>query len=236
MPNSSSQTENQTFQRRYKNYFDCEEAHKKRYRNKIRSILEESDLKLFCDKIGLRIGEIKFTPNDHVNYPPKLSIAPFYMSKELKVYKWMCLRDLVNISCKKYEFLRKFLKKNYIETLPCLDGIRAQQINLDNSYVLYQNDQGFFLCPKQKIQFVCEKFLERNDDFVKSGSKIIKIRLCADGVQISKKHLQCLNFAFTILSDERNCKSVFHTYVLGNKKAFFFKEFFKFFKFIKKKF
>jgi hypothetical protein len=182
--------------------------------------LESSDLERFCDKIGLRIDEIKFTPNDIIgrNISPNLTIAPFYMSKEVKVYKWMSLKDLINISCEKYEILKKFLKKNYLAAPPCLERVRTQQLNLDNSFTLYRNDYGFFLCPKQKIQYVCEKFLERNEEFVKSGNKKIKIRLCSDGVRLSKKHLSCLNFVFTILTDEKNCKSVFHTYILGKYK------------------
>ena len=218
MPEISCQTENQILgPRQQKNYFDCGVTHKKVFQDKINRLINESDFKLFCNKIGLRIDEIRFTPNDFVerNISAKLTFVPFYLSKEMKVYKWMSLKDLINISCSKYEILKKFLKKNYLAAPPCLEIVRKQQLNLDNSFTLYQNDFGFFLCPKQKIQYACEKFLERNEEFVKSGIKRIKIRFCSDGVRLSKKHLTCLNFVFTTLNDEKNCMSVFHTYILG---------------------
>ena len=218
MPEISCQTENQILgPRNLKNYFDCGITHKKVFQDKINRLINESDFKLFCNKIGLRIDEIRFTPNDFVerNISAKLTFVPFYLTKEMKVYKWMSLKDLINISCRKYEILKKYLKKNYLAAPPCLEFVRKKQLNLDNSFTLYQNDFGFFLCPKQKIQFACEKFLERNEEFVKSGIKRIKIRFCSDGVRLSKKHLTCLNFVFTILTDEKNCMSVFHTYILG---------------------
>lgn len=217
MPEISTQTETQFFARRPKNYFDCHPDYKQKHRNKIKQLLQHSDLKSFCEQIGLRIDEIKFSPNDLAFrlVPAKITIAALNISKELLVFKWMAAKDLINMSCRKYETLRKFLKDNYIGKLPCIDSVREQQIKIDNSFTLYQNDFGFFLCPQQKIKFVCEKFLERNKVFAESGIKKFKIRLCSDGVQISKKNLKCLNFGFTILDDERNCKSVFHTYILG---------------------
>ena len=166
MPDISCQTENVIFASREKNYFDYESDRRQILRNKIKDLVYQSDLKLFCQKIGLRIDEIKFAPNDtdFRLIPPKITIAPFNLSKEMVLFKWMTVRDLINISCKKYVTLRKFLKTNYIAQLPCIDNVRVQQINIDNFFCLYKNDFGFFLCPEQKIKNVCYKFLERNGE------------------------------------------------------------------------
>ena len=86
-----------------KNYFDYESDRRQILWNKIKDLVYQSDLKLFCQKTGLRIDEIKFTPNDtdFSLIPPKITIEPFNLSKEMVAFKWMTVRDLINISCKK---------------------------------------------------------------------------------------------------------------------------------------
>ena len=217
MPSIETQTDYLFLARNFQNYYDCSSTKKWHYRRQIKRLLAVSDLKFFCDKIGLKIQEIKLTPNDDDQrfVPTKLNVVPMNVNEETRVYKYMIVKDLLNISDKKYILLRKFLKINYIDHLPGIKRVNKQKTKIDESFILYYNDFGFFFDPAQKIKFVCEKFLERNAEFAKSGTKKFKIKLCADGVTISKKNVQCLTFAFTLLSDIRNCTSVFHTYLLG---------------------
>lgn len=218
MPDSTTQTENPLFARRNREYYDCSLSQKSRLQLKIKEYLFNSDLKVFSEKIGLKIKEIRFGPNDpdQRSISTKLTIAPFNISEEERVYKWMTVKDLINISDKKYIMMRKFLTSNYIDRPPCLDRIKVQMYNLNNSFSLYQNDYGFFVDPTQKIKYVCEKFTDRNPDFITTGEKKFKIKLCADGVQISKKNIIILNLAFSLLNDYKHCRSAFHTYILGN--------------------
>ena len=66
MPEAQTQTMNELsfMRRRLKNYFECESMNKFRNQNRIRLLLNESDLRIFCGKIGLKITEIKFSPID----------------------------------------------------------------------------------------------------------------------------------------------------------------------------
>jgi hypothetical protein len=220
MPDVSCQTEKQIFARRKKDYYDCSISTKRLLRGKINFLIAQSDLKRFIEKIGLRIQEIKFGPNDAFQRQNlhKLTILPMNVNEDMKVYSWMAVKELTNMSERKYILIRKFLLKNCIEKIPSLERLSTLSRSIDNSFIIYPNDYGFFLDPSQKIKFVCEKFLERNEDF---SNRKFKIRFCADGVTINKKHLQCLNLAFTLLDDEKNCKNVNHTYILGKLKDFF---------------
>jgi len=177
MPDMSSQTETPCAAKRFKNYYDSERTKKWSYRKNISQILEESDLVSYCAKIGLKLSEIKFSPNDpHVqNVPTKLTIAPLNISEEDRVLKWMSAKDLLNMSDKKYVLLRKFLKKYSIDKLPCVHRIKRQRITIDNSFILYNNDFGFFWILHKKLNLFARNFWREMMIFVKVDQKKSKL-------------------------------------------------------------
>ena len=215
-----------------KNYFECESTSKIRNQNRIRHLLQESSLRIFCEKIGLKILEIKFSPNDENevnddnndlrNKSTKLTFIPFNINEEAYVYQWMIGKDLTDMSNRKYRLFRKLLKSIYFGRVPGVKKVIEQQKKLHNYFDLHKNDNGFgfYFDPPQKIKFVCEKFLERNawnEEIIQNIGTTFNVKLSADSVTISKKNIKILNFTFSLLNDKRNCMGIFHTYILGIK-------------------
>jgi hypothetical protein len=221
MPDASTQTlihNRRILQGRKKNFFDCEERQRFNNIDKIKQLLQESDLNKFCNKIGLKVSEIKLTPNDDNvrEIPTKVMILPFNVSDDTKVFRWMVAKDVANMSFRKYRLIRKSLKTIYFEKIPGWKKVFNKQHEINDFFRLEEpNRKGFFYEPYKKIQFVCEKFLQSDQEFRDSGERTFKIKLSADSMNLSKKHLILLNFTFSLLNDKRNAMSVFGTFILG---------------------
>ncbi len=86
------------------------------------------------------------------------------------------------------------------------------QHKINNFFNLISNESGFFIEPLKKIKYVCEKFLSNNPDF--SETKF-KIKISADGTNLSKKNVKLLNFTFCLLDDKANAMNVNGCYCLG---------------------
>lgn len=59
--------------------------------------------------------------------------------------------------------------------------------------------------PTSKIKFVCEKYLEKLGKLIppeKVKDNTFKILLCGDGVNLTRTHLNILNFTFSLVNDE----------------------------------
>lgn len=84
---------------------------------------------------------------------------------------------------------------------------------LISSYWQIQNTScgAFVSDPIQKIKFVCENYLTYNPGALKD--KCFKIFLCGDGFQLTRTHLNILNFSFRLLNDSD--LSLNGCYVLG---------------------
>jgi hypothetical protein len=221
MPNASTQTKDRNvriFNGNKKKFFDCEKSQRFENINTIKRLIEESDLKKFCNKIGLKVKELKLTPNDDDirDLPTKIKILPINVSEEDKIYKWMVAKDMTNMSCRKYRLLRKILCGLYFETIPGLKKVVTKQYEINDIFKLEApNQNGFFYDPSKKISYVCEKYLSNDENFRESGERSFKIKLSADSMNLSKKNLTLLNFTFNLLNDKKNAMSVFGTYILG---------------------
>jgi len=84
---------------------------------------------------------------------------------------------------------------------------------LISSYWQIQNTScgAFVSDPIQKIKFVCEKYLTCNPGALED--KCFNIFLCGDGFQLTRTHLNILNFSFRLLNDSD--LSLNGCYVLG---------------------
>jgi hypothetical protein len=108
-------------------------------------------------------------------------------------------KDLTNLSIKKYTILKQTLKEINGNSIPNINKILNLQYKLNDLYELRSNDKGFFIDPIKKIKYVCEKFLLKNPEF--SETKF-KIKLSADGTNISKKFVNLLNFTFNLIDEK----------------------------------
>ncbi len=198
--------------RKRKNFFDCGISQKIRNKNLI--LMQTEALSNFCNSIGLKIDEIILSPKiDQLNVNDiKINILPYKMSKDLKIFKCLMAKDLTNLSIKKYSIMKQTLKEINGNSIPNINKILNLQYKLNDLYELQSNEKGFFIDPIKKIKFVCEKFLLKNPDF---SEKKFKIKLSADGTNISKKFVKLLNFTFNLLDENETAMNVIGCYSLG---------------------
>ena len=204
--------------RRRRKYFECDSRNQRINRNRIRNFLEGSNLEIFCQSIGLKVKEIQLVPididNQEEDNPTKI-IVNQNLSNDFKIEQWMIAKDLTNMSRRKFRLWRQILQKIHFDNIPNWRDVEERHHEINELFPLKSNQKGFFLDPNQKFKYVCQKFLERNEEFRESGERNFKIKLSADGVTISKKNIKLLNFTFSLINDEWNCMGVYHTYILG---------------------
>jgi len=201
--------------RKRKNYFELKRSQKKKSKH---LIIDEvlNGLNRYCNSMGLRVNEIKLGPDDtnelEEEFVPKLDISKVNISKQYKSYVYMVIKDFTNLSRKKYKIMRRLLDSHNIEKIPGYKRVNKIQKDLNDFFTLNKNEFGFYVEPAQKIKFACSKFIERHKQF---REKKIRIKLCADSVTISRKNVNLLNFAFTIIDDSKFSTSVFGCFILG---------------------
>jgi hypothetical protein len=222
MPNISTQTRDRNYRILNgvrKNFFDCQKYQRFENINTIKRLIDESDLKKFCNNIGLKVSAVKLTPNDEDirDHPTKVKIMQYNVREEEMIHKWMVAKDVTNMSFRKYRLLRTILNGIYSEKIPGWKKIFVKQNEINDFFKLEEpNQNGFYYDPSKKFTHVCEKFLSRSEEFRNSGERCFKIKLSADSMNLSKKHLTLLNFTFNLLNDTKNAMSVFGTFILGN--------------------
>ena len=96
--------------------------------------------------------------------------------------------------------------------MPPLDDVKNVRQKADKFFKIKNNDNGVFNKPKHKIRYMCKKFIENNGE-IHNDTFIIK--LAGDGTSVTKSGVNLLNFAFTIINDTVNAKSVNGNYILG---------------------
>ena len=223
----------QILYRRRKRYFDCSLSQKKRNKNliKIKAYL----LNEFTKSLGLEVKEIVLTNyenemeeedgdffDDQIQmqtFKTKHIIVtvheddPYQYTENYKTLKCLEIKDVCNISNENYRTMRKTLSTISPNKLTGLKRIYSLKIQLDNLFIVNNNEKGFYFEPEPKIKFVCKKFLSRNPNYT---SNVFNIKLSCDGITISKTKVQLLNFSFNLLDDKKNVLNVEQTYILGN--------------------
>ena len=108
-------------------------------------------------------------------------------------------RDAGLISEKSYEKLRKTIKP--FAKLSSIYKCREYKKKVNQIWPIQTNSKGSFISnPIEKIKFVCQRFIQINSsEAVKDMT--FKLLLCGDGVQITKTHINLLNFTFALLND-----------------------------------
>ena len=179
---------------RRKTYFEVRRTQKENNRKSIQKKLRIATK--FCEKIGLKIDNVILSPvGKRKKLKPKLTIFHKNITKRDKVFKWMCVKDKLNVSDKKYQICRLSSKEINPILMPNLHLIKQMQKNLNHFFKIvkcYYNpnihkpiEKGCYVDPLHKISYVCSKFLNQNENY---NENTIRIRLSADSTQISKQH------------------------------------------------
>ena len=196
-----------------KNFFECTERQK--YRNKKLIKNQTKQLTNFTNTLGIELNEIILTPvfkkSQTFENVPKVTILPFEISEEKRIFKSLIAKDIANISEKQYIAQRKILK-GYQE-MPCIDAIIKLKNELNDFFEIRKNKFGYFCSPEQKIKFVCEQFLLKYPCF---SSKSFKIKLSLDSTTVTSSNILLLNFSFNLIDDIEMAKNVNGTYMLGS--------------------
>jgi len=205
--------------RKRKNYFALSRSQKKKSKNLIKAEALNG-LNRFCKSMGLKINEMKLGPveSEESENEIEIDISKFNLTNKYKKFVYLVMKDINNISKRKYKILRKLFSSHHITKLPSHQDVDKIQKDLNNYFTLNSNQFGYFVDPIQKIKFACKNFLHKNRKY--SGEKF-RIKLSADSVQISRKNIYLLNLTFTLLDDFKTCKSVYGHFILGN--VFFYK-------------
>jgi hypothetical protein len=183
----------------------------------------------FLNSYGLRFKSIDICPQTSQTDDFDLNIRQDTETVD-KAALCQTARDLSLMSERAYLKFRETISP--IAELPSLDKCNAfkKQINqiwpisVDEADVrdpekIYNpsdsNKMGAFIAePVEKIKFVCQKYLEKMKPPVIIEDNTFKIMICGDGLQITKTHLNLLNFCFTLLNKGDLSHKGFYT--LGN--------------------
>ena len=170
----------------------------------------------FLNSYGLRFKTIDICPQLNQTNEFDLNITEDPTTVD-KVAICQTARDVSLMSERAYLKFRETISP--IAELPSLDKCNAfkKQINKiwplsvdetdePDTEKIYNpsdsNKMGAFIGePILKIKFVCQKYLEKLKPPETVENNTFKIMICGDGLQITKTHLNMLNFCFTLLND-----------------------------------
>ena len=201
----------------YKNtpYFKSTKQMKILNRKKLQSYLE--NFIEYADRLGLSIDSLVLVKKrDNVEKKFKLSPKSFLENNdetdEEKMFRFQKIKDLCNLSEKRYEMLRKEGKLKHI--MPSINKCNLMKAKLNEYFTTTCNDYGFYLSnPSIKIELAVKEFYTRNREAIKDNKIILKI--ACDGTNITSKNVKQLNLAFTIINDEKNAMSIHGNMILG---------------------
>ena len=198
------------------NYFNLRD--KFREKRKIKEKLRQFNN--YLNTYGLKFSNIEITSKNE-NNDFDLSIEEIIPEKK-KAAICQTARDKASMSERSYKEFRNTIKP--IANLATLAECNAYKKKLNIVWPirslsddLNENEtyQGAFIDePITKIKFVCQTFLEKlnaEDKKKKIENNTFNLLLCGDGLQITKTHLNLLNFCFTLINDGDLSHNGFYT-------------------------
>ena len=127
------------------------------------------------------------------------------------VYKSLFAKDMAFMSDNGYHLFRTLLNLD----VACLNKVKKFRSKLNKKFGAIRNSKGYYLNAERKLEFVLRYFIKKND--IPENFKF-KIKLCADGTNLNKKHLSLFNVAFTIINEGKKAKTSWGNYILGKFK------------------
>ena len=196
------------------NYYACTQRQR---RNHNKNIMERvTGLKKYVKSIGLDLVGLhlnKIVPN-HIN---KVDIViddePMPIRDQI-IFESLKVKDLANVSYNGYDIFKNgltFMPKKY--RLPCRNSIKSMKTRLNNFFEINtENDFEYWCEPTSKIEFACRDYLRHN---APPENNLFIIKLGCDGTIITKSNVHLLNFTFTLINNEKKCKTSHGNNILG---------------------
>jgi len=201
------------YSRKRKNYFEVTSQGKLDCKKMI--LNQTKYLSDVAQTIGLQINEIILTPNDQDNKQDftKITVLNDNFSDSKRIFQYLKAKDLAHMSVNHYLLQRNALLG--IHPMPSIEKIYKFQNELNKFFKLKknENEQGFYCLPLQKIKYVCENFLLKNQKF---SNEFFRIKLNIDSTSITSSNLLLLNISFNLIDDIKNTMNIHGTHILGS--------------------
>jgi len=182
-------------------YFNL--IHKQTEKLKFKKHLTKYDT--YLRTFGLGLDEVKIRKiddNEENNGSFKLDIIEERKSIDTAS---LCqkVRDIASVSEKSYTRLRKTLLP--ITKLASLKKCNMFKRKINEIWQLgYNSLRSYIKNPKIKIKSVCEQLIKRlkTEEFYNLTNNTFNILLYGDGIQISKTHINIVNFCFSLIDEK----------------------------------
>ena len=167
--------------RRKKNYFEV--TRQQQFKNRKTLIQKLNQVKEYAKSIGLCVESITLRKFEDPEKNTKIIIIQNSdnnsVDEHQMVFKCLMVKDVTNLSCRKYKLLRLYLSLSY---LPGINKVRNLQNQINSFFKTKKNNYGSYCNVSQKITFVCKKYLEQA--LIIENDKIV-IKLSDDGTHIT---------------------------------------------------
>ena len=121
--------------------------------------------------------------------------------------KYLRFREEAKISNQVYDVFHRLFPES-----PRRYQLDKELKEIDKNFLFERNTLGIFLKPRDKIELVLKKFIEKNP-FLRGD---IKIKIAMDSCKIAKPSKNILNVTFTIINEPEKAKTAKGNYFLGN--------------------
>lgn len=129
------------------------------------------------------------------------------------------MKDELNLSDNQWHKMRKFLLSNKLclQNFPPIYKLKEYRKEENQKIILKQNVKGFFEDLNEKIRFHVYELIQKLEIDSLNPKNAIKFKFTADKAFITRFR-SLLNFAFSSLNDEDNCKSAKGHHLIGTSR------------------
>ena len=200
-----------------KSHFDLK-SRTQIYMNKksIEELIQE--VQTYCNSLGLEITKVTIMKNVEKNQNVLNSPEIVYIDqknnlidiRKNRTIKALQAKDLSNLSDRGYNiFLQNFKNEFFLPSIKELYDLKKE---LKSLFKVENNVNGVFNSPRDKIYFVCERFIKLNGNFENDN---ITLKLSGDSINITRTGIKLINFTFAIIDDREKPMSADGNYILG---------------------
>jgi hypothetical protein len=187
------------------------------YKNKKAIESRIQNVQNYCHGLGLEITNLTIMKYDQNNLEKKEKPIINYIGRQNNdatsnntLLKALKAKDLSNLSDRGYNLFLKSFEGEI--NMPSISELFQYKKELNRLFPVESNLLGVYNKPKEKIQFVCSKFIEKYGFF--ENNQII-LKLSGDSLNITRTGIHLLNFTFAIIDERENPMSVDGNYLLG---------------------
>ena len=181
-------------------YFDL--IDKSKEKRKIKKKLDQFNK--YLNSYGLGFNKIEISKQTVNNYMLDIETNTTQETEQSKAAICQTAKDVALMSDKSYIKFRNTLSP--FSKLSSLEECNIYKKRVNKFWNISGNEMGSYIKdPASKIKFVCEKYLEKLSKLTppeKVKDNTFKILLCGDGVNLTRTHLNILNFTFSLVNDE----------------------------------